>query len=87
MFPHNNALFFSLAYAPVYGSNYKCNQKVVYQSNNSNIEYCYISDTSDGSLTWSHAQGACLSLNYTSLAAIDTLNKQIFIYYSYPLNM
>ena len=66
-----------LAYVPAYGSRFSCNQKAVYNNTNGTIEYCYIQDV-DGSLTWSHAQGVCQSLNYT-LAVLDTMDEQTFI--------
>ncbi len=48
-------------------------------------DYCFV--TNDGStMTWLAAQGICVSLNYTSLAVIDTVDKQAFLYdYGQPL--
>lgn len=35
-------------------------------------EYCFIDNNNDVTLTWSQAQGACLSLNYSSLITPTT---------------
>lgn len=67
------------AYSPSYGSNYYCNKTASYTLGGRSLDYCYIKST-DGSLTWSQGQGACLSLNYTSLAIADTPNTAQMIY-------
>ena len=68
-----------IAYDLSYGSNYKCDENYVYQSaDNTLTEYCLIY-SNDNSLTWSHGQGACISLGY-SMAVIDNQEKQAYFY-------
>ena len=67
-----------IEYDPSYGSNYQCYQKVTYTNVSSGIAIDYCSIKQDNSLTWTQAQGACMSLNY-SLAVIDTADKQLFM--------
>ena len=68
-----------IAYDSSYGSNYKCDENYVYQSaDNTLTEYCLIY-SNDNSLTWSHGQGACISLGY-SMAVIDNQEKQAYLY-------
>ena len=73
-----------LAYKLEYGSSYECNQHLLNENNDETIEYCTVygywnSINGYYSLTWSHGQGVCLSLNYT-VAVIKTQAEQAFLY-------
>lgn len=63
-----------VAYLSSYGSGYSVFKTSSYTLGGRSLDYASIKSSTDNSLTWSQAQGACISLGYTGLAIPDTAN-------------
>lgn len=74
------ACLYILAYYLAYGSDVRCTVESTFvDSKGGATDFCAVTSF-NGTMTWSRAQGVCLSLNYSSLAIIDTREKENFFY-------